>query len=227
MGATYPTLARALPEEERRVRAAYILERKCHLMRTSGFDVARGTLVISKNWDGATDSRGVRHTSAWKTIIQQASRAHVDPVSLVKAAFMVMQNDAPPLPTQVYSNDAVKAAQCLRKQSVSLMSDELLAHQREAETMLALLRLSRPDTENSKLWREILVSPVFSAGPLFRYGLACWTAQADLARRIRYSATMEYIQAPDVYDEVMGKFLPPDFREGSRQLLEKLLSDIE
>lgn len=208
------------------VRATYYLERKLYEISNCGAEQDYAPMPQwQKNpcWDGGQDKFGKRYTSVWKRIVKFASTNSVDPTLLVKATFLNRRGSKIPMPTEVATEQSLQQARIYGHSMTEYITQQFEAYRHEAQNRLCLKRLARPTALDSELWRAIITSPELDASALFRYGLANDAGEAELARRLRHSAMMEYIKAPDSFDKVMGTFLPLDFREGSRQYLKRLI----
>lgn len=207
------------------VRATYYLERRLYEIANCGAERDYTPMESWRRnpcWDGGQDKFGKRYTSVWKRIVRFATQQQVDPILLVKATFFERRGSKIPMPNEICSEKVLQQTKIYSHSLLDYITQQFETYRSEAQNRLCLKRLARPTALDSELWRSIITSPELDASALFRYGLANDAGEAELARRLKHSAMMEYIKAPDSFDKVMGEFLPLAFREESRHYLKHL-----
>jgi hypothetical protein len=202
------------------VKRTYMEERRMFYIRTRGEEDNHSPRENSvAYWDGGRDHRGVVHKSKWDTIVQFALKHKVDPIELIHASFEMCESNLAPLPNQITST---RALEDLKKSRVEVLEDlklQYASYTREAKQAFTLWRTYRPVIKpDIEIWKEVVVSSALELSPLYRYCLASGLGLTQLAEFWANEATMSYIRAPDMYDEVLGDAIPPGFREEAERV---------
>lgn len=210
-------------DKTREARDAYFIEARLHWDKYHVLDDGTHSLDPNRKYvqlDGGQDARGAVHKPLWPRLVKFALQHNVEPTLLIKAVFANRTDRQLPPANMFVSRAALESCQRFQSEHAIDVEYEFKSFKAEARRLKWELEQTIAAPLNV-IWRLVIVDPMLSYGPLYRYVLALELKEEDLALRYKHSALMEYVTSPDAFDNVMGTFLPDDFKAAGRRLREK------
>ena len=210
-------------DKAKEARDTYFIEARLHWDRHHVTDDGTHALDPSRKYvqlDGGQDARGAVHKPLWPRLVKFAWQHNVEPALLIKAVFANRTDRQLPPANLFVSRAALESCQRFQSEHAIDVEYEFKSFKAEARRLKWELEQTLAAPLNV-IWRLVIVDPMLSYGPLYRYVLALELNEEDLALRYRHSALMEYVTSPDEFNKVMGEHLPAEFKADGRRLREK------
>jgi len=199
-----------------KVRALYWAARADFMHAAQGVPYSGGAPVAAARWDGGTDRNGTRHRPIWPKIAAHLARLGVTPEAAVRTIFRsTAYGNSPPLPNALLSQDLAG-----RVTERSAKDHRQALARVAAEKVAVECRLARLQQTTSKspreIYRQVILDPGLSVGPLVRLCLARQSGQHDLEPDLLDDAFLQYAGCPEGYEKALGESLPAEFRQRLR-----------
>lgn len=163
----------------------------------------------------------------WLTIARKVIARRMDPGLFVRRYFASLHSDSKsPRASMMNSDTVFNNYDRGREASNQIIRVAFRIQTETAETEMCLAQQHEPKLT---AWESVLTDDDIPISSLFRYCLALKIALENKSRRFKdvaeqYArlAALQYIEDPDVYDEVWGEWIPAGFRESSDVVYEEV-----
>jgi hypothetical protein len=201
------------------VRAVYIQQRQQHDAKMSG--VLKEYRPGAK-WDGGSGSDGRTYLPIWPKITQRLLDEEINPIRAVFALFAACdtQRDSP-APNWLLSPKWLERLRApLSEDDVDRIRSAVQSEKDQLTTYLHSTLCEFDDMEMSKTDKLLMALTNAKAGwsPLLRYALAVREKLPLVAKQFKDAATLQYLMAIDVYNELYGDMIPKELRDVGRQI---------
>jgi hypothetical protein len=188
------------------VRQAYVHYRRMHEVRQSGRE---SSYLPSPKWDGGEAADGRVYDPIWPKIAIFMLRHGLNPVQCVQYLFDRKRVGTAPMPNQIALPSMIPKYRSL---DGKVRQGIVNSFESEKQRFTTHLRINSPRSGATKFtWTCSLISDAHGCSALFRYCLAK-SEDLEIAERFEDAALMQYMAAPDVYDETWGEWIPEDLK---------------
>ncbi len=165
----------------------------------------------------------------WLSLARGVLEKRIDPQTFIRRQFAVLPAMAnPPRPEAFVANGkittrALKAHESGRQSAFSEVRAAFCTHRDTFSKEVVMLRRNPRYETDESAWAAVLEDLTQPLSALFRYCIALSVSKesktkdpsrfATLAKRFEVPAAIQYVYAPEAYDEVWKQLLPPRYRQ--------------
>jgi len=137
-------------------------------------------------------------------------RYELNPVQCIWYLFEKRAIGHAPMPNHIAVHGNIAKYRSLNK---AAREDMVIEFEAEKQRFMVTLRLTMASYgKGTQSWSYALIDDSHGCSPLFRYCLAR-SEQLSIAENFEMPAIMQYMAAPNVYDETWGEWIPEDLKE--------------
>lgn len=196
-------------------RAAYI---SCRERHAAIFTNSKERYVPGPRWDGGRGSDNKMYKSVWVSIVHHALSVGANPVQAVFALFeRYRKAHEPPKPNLLQNADRIRELMA-DVPDVAESCKNILNSDRKMMAAALVNAQVDFDLDRKTALTMVLVDSQETWSPLMRYCIAVRENMPDIADRFREAAVLQYISAPDVFDDLYDSDLPQEISNVGKAL---------